>query len=278
VDQVLARIKGRGKKKVFKLLSDFTLFKTINITANACIEYNPDHNLDEDSWFKIDDFSQQAYCLEFLKPPFDSKSYDDLPKADFTDIAYLCALQGNDFYFQKITPSLFMTKKMIAFGEVATVEENDKRLVVNTLPDAIYQKGTDTLVFRNLASISSMFKGIDGLYKAATEAEVKQFLDESFVELASGYDAKKVSKPNRKRIALAMATLTAMSDPDRKGMLTYIDSYCKKELKFDQKNHKFEITTDNELKLLLYGIEQRFYTTPIGNEKRLANSVQAMTA
>jgi hypothetical protein len=278
VDQVLARIKGRGKKKVFKLLSDFTLFETINITANACIEYNPDHNLDEDSWFKIDNFSQQSYCLDLINTPFDSKDYDDLSKANFTDIAYLCALQGDDFYFQKITPSLFMTKKTIAFGEVATVEESDKRLVVNTLPDAIYQKGTDTLVFRNLASISSIFKGIDELYKAATEAEVKQFLDESFVELTSGYDAKKVSKPNRKRIALALATLTAMPEPDRKGMLVYIDSYCEKKLKFDHENHKFEITTDDELKLLLYGIEQRFYTTPIGNEKRLANSVQPMTA
>ena len=29
----------------------------------------------------------------------------------------------------------------------------------------------------------------------------------------------------------------------------------------------------NELKMLLYGIEQRFYTTPVGGEKRLANSV-----
>ena len=278
MDQVLARIKERGKKKVFKLLSDFTLFETINITANACIEYNPDHNLDEDSWFKIDNFSQKSYCLDLIKLPFDSKNYDDLPKAKFTEIAYLCALQGNDFYFQKITPSLFMTKKIIAFGEVATVEKNNKRLLVNTLPDAIYQKGSDTLVFRNLAAISSIFKGIDELYKAATEAEVKQFLDQSFVELAGGYVAKKVSKPNRKRIALAMATLTAMPESDRKGMFVYIDSYCEKKLKFDQKSHKFEITTDDELKLLLYGIEQRFYTTPIGNEKRLANSVQALVA
>ncbi|EAO7712372.1 ATP F0F1 synthase synthase, partial [Salmonella enterica] len=31
-----------------------------------------------------------------------------------------------------------------------------------------------------------------------------------------------------------------------------------------------------ELKYLLYGIEQRFYTTRFGNEKRLANSILRM--
>lgn len=41
------------------------------------------------------------------------------------------------------------------------------------------------------------------------------------------------------------------------------------------KNQKFEISNDDESKQL-YGIEQRFYTTPFGHEKRLANSVTAM--
>jgi hypothetical protein len=59
-------------------------------------------------------------------------------------------------------------------------------------------------------------------------------------------------------------------------LLDYIEDYCKQKLNFDQPNQKFEISTDDELKLLLYGIEQRFYTTPFGQEKRLANSVQAL--
>ena len=35
----------------------------------------------------------------------------------------------------------------------------------------------------------------------------------------------------------------------------------------------FDIGSEKELKELIYGIEQRYYTTEIGNEKRLANSV-----
>ena len=53
--------------------------------------------------------------------------------------------------------------------------------------------------------------------------------------------------------------------------------FCgEQKLRFDKENQKFEISNDDELKLLLYGIEQRFYTTPFGYEKRLANSVTAM--
>ena len=38
--------------------------------------------------------------------------------------------------------------------------------------------------------------------------------------------------------------------------------------------HQSSHVTLTMLVYLLYGIEQRFYTTPFGKEKRLANSVQ----
>ena len=64
-----------------------------------------------------------------------------------------------------------------------------------------------------------------------------------------------------------------MSSPEKLEMHIYIESYCEAKLKFDGKTNKFNISTDDELKMLLYGIEQRYYTTPFGHEKRLANSV-----
>jgi hypothetical protein len=244
---------------------------------NACIPYNPDHNLDEDSWFKIEAFSQKTFCISLLKKDFDSKDYHDLTKDNFSKITYLFSVQGDDFYFQKITPSLFVKRKTLVFGEAAKLETSQTRLVINALPDAVYFKAADTLIFKSLATISSIFKGIDELYKEATKEEVEQFLDKSFIELSNDYNVETVSKPNRKRIGLAMATLEAMSDDDKTNMLDYIDGYCgEQKLRFDKENQKFEISNDDELKLLLYGIEQRFYTTPFGHEKRLANSVTAM--
>lgn len=276
MDHILAHIKTRAKKRTFKLVSDQSLFDTVKVDLNACVPYDPDHNLDEDSWFKIEGFSQTAFCIDLLKKNYDSKDYDDLSKDNFSKIAYLFAVQGNDFYFQKITPSLFVKRKTLVFGETAELEKSQTRLVINALPDAVYFKATDTLIFKSLATISSIFKGIDELYKEATKEEVEQFLDESFIELSNNYSVEKVSKPNRKRIGLAMKTLEGMSVDDKTNMLEYIDGYCEQKLKFDQQNQKFEISTDEDLKLLVYGIEQRFYTTPFGKEKRLANSVQAI--
>lgn len=276
MDHILAHIKTRAKKRIFKLVSDQSLFDLVTVDLTACVPYNPDHNLDEDSWFKIEGFSQKAFCIDLLKKNFDAKDYDDLVKDNFSKIAYLFSVQGADFYFQKITPSLFVKRKVLVFGEAAELEKSQRRLVINALPDAVYFKAADTLIFKSLATISSIFKGIDELYKEATKEEVEQFLGESFIELSNNYSVEKVSKPNRKRIGLAMKTLEEMSVDDKTNMLEYIDGYCEQKLKFDQQNQKFEISTDEDLKLLVYGIEQRFYTTPFGNEKRCANSVTTM--
>ncbi|HAU1200063.1 TPA: ATP F0F1 synthase synthase [Legionella pneumophila] len=276
MDHILAKVKGREKKKYFKLISDKGLYDVLTIDLSTCVPYDPDHNLDEDSWFKIEQFGQQPFCIDLLNRDFDSKDYDDLKKNQFIHIAYLFSVQGEDFYFQKITPSLFLKRKTIVFGEAAKVEDSESRLVINRIPDAVYYKASDSLIFRNLATISSIFRGIDELYKEATCEEVKRFLDESFIELKNAYSVNNVSKTNRKRIGLAMATLKAMSTDDKSTMLSYIDEYCKEKLKFDQDSQKFSISTDNDLKLLLYGIEQRFYTTPLGQERRLANSIQLL--
>lgn len=276
MDHVLAKVRGPRKKPFFKLVSDYTLFDAVAIDVAGCVEYNPDHNLDEDAWFKIEEFSKQSFCIDLIQSDFDSKDYDDLTREQFAKIAYLFSVQGADFYFQKITPSLFIRRKTVSFGEAATVEESGIRLVVNSQPDAIYLRTSDMLVFRNLATISNIFKGIDELFKEATKEQVEEFLDESFIKLSNDYNVGRVSKLNRKRIALARATLEAMSEDNKSDMLSYIDGYCEQKLKLDKETNKFQISTDDELKLLLYGIEQRFYTTPFGQERRLANSVQAL--
>ena len=100
------------------------------------------------------------------------------------------------------------------------------------------------------------------------------FLSESFISLSEEYGVDQVSKPNRKRVTLAMETLATLSAAERADMLLYINDYCRAKVGFDEDAGTFLINNDDELKLLLYGIEQRFYTTTFGHEKRLANSVQ----
>ncbi|MBD2795764.1 ATP F0F1 synthase synthase [Xenorhabdus sp. 18] len=275
MNHLIAQIKTRKKEKRFKLLSEQNKVFEIETDNLALVNYDVDHNLDEDAWFKVDRFSQQDYCLDYLKRDFVAAEYNSLPKAEFTKIAYLCSVQDGSFFFQKVSPSVYLTKKLLGFGNIAHLEKSETRLCINRYPDAIYIPQQDRLVFRKLATISSIFTGIDSLYKEATNEEVQQFLEQNFIELADGYDLSKVSKPNRARIALARDTLASILEPEnRERMLAYIRSYSDESLAFDEANQKFEIKNDEQLKTLLYGIEERFYTTELGHQKRLANSVQ----
>ncbi|PZW65299.1 hypothetical protein F471_03778 [Pseudomonas sp. URMO17WK12:I1] len=276
MDHILAKIKRLTKNPFAKLISDHTLYEGVDPKITDCVPYSPDHNLDDDSWFKVEKISQQPYCLDIVKADFDSKDYNDLKKEQFLNIAYIISIQSGDFYFQKITSSLFLKRKIIGFGETVTIEEGNNRLIINKLPDAIYFKKIDTLYFRNLATISGIFKGIDCLYREATQQETEFFLQEDFIKLENNYTANSVSKPNRKRIALAMDALATMSEKDKSDIINYIGTYCDKNLIFNKKTKKFEISTDKELKLLLYGVEQRFYTTLVGEERRIANSVRTV--
>lgn len=215
MDQVLARIKRLRKNPYRRVLSDTTLYTALDLGSVSTVVYNADHNLDEDAWFKVDQFSKTGFFLEELSDNIDAKDYDDLGREKFADISYLMCVQGEDVYFQKITPSSYIQRKMIQFGEAAQLVETANRIVVKATPDAAYVRSKDILVFKDLATISSIFNGIDQLYKEATDAEVKDFLSSDFIKIKGDYSHNSVSKPNRKRLALVAETLKSMSEAQR---------------------------------------------------------------
>lgn len=277
MNHLIAKIKTRKREKLFKLFSDQETIFEINVDNLSLVDYEVDHNLDEEAWFKVGNFSEKSYCPDFIKRDFVTADYNDLEKRNFTKISYICVVQNNNFFFQKVSPSTYLSKKFIGFGDIAHLEKSETRLCINHNPDAIYLSESDTFIFRKLATISSIFPGIDTLYKEATNEEVQQFLDEDFLELTGDFSLDKVSKPNRARIALAMNTLAEMDNEEKLQIFIYIQGYCNETLDYDAETSKFEIQSDEQLKMLLYGIEERFYTTQLGKQKRLANSIQALT-
>jgi len=104
----------------------------------------------------------------------------------------------------------------------------------------------------------------------ATEEETIKFLNEHFIVLKNGFSSENVKKNNRKRIALAIDTLSHLKKTEQEQIFSYIGDYCPN---LKNSNDSFEIGNEDDLKMLLWGIEQRFYTTPIKKEKRVANSI-----
>lgn len=92
----------------------------------------------------------------------------------------------------------------------------------------------------------------------------------SFIKLKNGFEEKNVKNLNRRRIALIGDKMNQLSANDQKKVVQYISKYCPD---LDAAEDFIAIGSNRELKLLLYGLAERYYTTPIGEEKRIANSI-----
>ena len=276
MDYVLARVKSRKGTtidKFKKLLSDTTIY-AIDIDSISSIPYCGDSSVQDDEWFEIREFSKQEYCLDILRTPVESLSFQQFEKEQFSYIEYICAHQNsNEYHFQKVSKSNLIERKTITLGDVAKYTSGDKCIVIHEIPDAIYIKDKDILLFRNLSALTSIFKGIDQLYREATEEETNEFLKKDFITLGDNFTSLNVKKPNRKRIALALEALNTFDEEQKAAVFNSVKEYCPNLI---GQNETFKIESDEDLKYLLWGIEQRFYTTPDGREKRIANSVITM--
>jgi hypothetical protein len=252
------------------VISDEIMF-VLPENLDEAIGYDPSTLLEDKEWYVITTFSTMPYCLDFLMDEeFDSVDYEQLDLASFEKLDFIFSYQDGIYYFQNISKSQLVTKKLISFGERFSFDRNNTSIVIKDVADAIYVKSEDNLYFRKLSSISSIFHGIDQLHREATEAETAEFLNQGFVELAGDFSSTDVKIANRKRIALALDTLNNYCDEDKRTVFAYIKDYCPELTATDK---SFAVADENDLKMLLFGIEQRFYTTPVGEEKRLANSI-----
>lgn len=270
-----AKIKNRGSRIRKILHTDYIIFPSANDSVQESVPYDPQTILEEGVWYTLKDFSTTDYALSFLTEDINSAAYNQLTDAEFMQLEFIFSVSSdrNEIYFQKVGRAALTPKKsFIGFNNGFQYEPNSKFVAIKQYPDAIYKKKEDILLFRDLSSITSIFNGISELYREATKEEIQQFLDMEFV-VADGVAAESVTIPNRKRIALAMKTLNQLNQTETQEIHEYITEYCPK-LKGSE--NKFKVTNNEELSLLLYGIEQRFYTTRVGQEKRIANSIRKL--
>ena len=273
MNHLFAKVNDR-KNKYRILLSDVTVYE--NIDLSNVIEFQPSHSLDEEQWFYINSFSKKSYCIDLLKKEaINSVDYLELSKVNPEKILYLISYQDeNIFYFQRAYQSrVLKNKKLIHIGDDVKIESTGNSIIINDIPDAAYIKDIDRLYFRKFEVITPIFRGIEELYREATDEETEKFLVAKFIKLKDDYSVKSVKKANRKRIALAMKSLSEYTDKQKNTIFSYTSDYFP-DLQFD--GTSFEVSSEDDLKNLLYGIEQRLYTTVATNEKRCASSVYSL--
>lgn len=269
---ICVKLSQRENKKYRKMLSsEEMIFPEFDPENASTSPYTPGATLQDDDWFCITNAKGQEYSIDLLSEAVSTADMDSLTRAEFGKIDYLFVIDDRFIFFQNVSKSkLVSQKRIVHFGEGFIYKTDCAEIVIRDLPDAIYDKNADNLYFRKLESITGIFRGIDLLYREATQEETDSFLSNDFISLKDDYSGSKVKTANRKRIALAAKTLSELDESERKNIFKYIGDYCPK-LKVSE--NSFEVGSENDLKMLLYGIEQRFYTTPVGGEQRIANSV-----
>lgn len=277
MDFLLGLVKEKKDKKYktnyVKLLSNSKVFNLPDDIGEG-ISYDTEYKLEDDEWFSVENFSQQPYCSQFLKNRFISTDYRQIKASEKKYLQHLVYISDQIFYFQDISATSIIKNKLLSLKKME-VEKESEIIIIKELPDCIYIQSKDTLFFKNLITASRIFKGMNVLYKEATKEEVTSFLENSFIKLENNFHEGKIKKANRKRISMTLEVLSKLSNRQLKNIFSYTRSYVK-GLKYDDKNAAFLIENEIDLKNLMYGINERFYTTKQGKEKRVANSVRTI--
>ncbi|MDY0387531.1 MAG: hypothetical protein RBT65_10470 [Methanolobus sp.] len=273
MNHLLARTKGQNGEFVKVMSNENDLFDLPDLSEN--LTYTQSYTLEDDEWYKLDGFLSLGYENDLIGTIFDSTVYNQIDQQQYSKINYFCSKQGNYFLFQKMFPRRLLRKKWFKISEAPTLETNAPIIVLNSYVDAAYDINADILYFKSIARIKSIFRGIEELYREATQDEVNDFLNHNFISLDETFTSDNVKTANRKRIAIAIDTLNQFTEDDERQIFQYIRSYCED---VPVNGESFLISTENHLKKILYGIEQRYYTTPLGNEKRLANSTLTLSS
>lgn len=271
MNYLIAKLKGNGNNFLKVIASKNDILEMPDLTNIQ--NYTPEYKLEDDEWFKLDNFLSKNYKNGLIEQPFNGISLNQITVDKYKDIKYLCSKQNNFFLFQKMSIAQLLTKKWFKIADSPTLQTDKPIIVINEWIDAVYDKSNDILYFKEIAKIQPMFKGIESLYRTATQTEVDSFLTQSFITLGSSYTSADVKTANRKRIAMALDTLNSFTPSEVTQVVNYTKSYCPS---VPTSGSSFVINTEDHLKLVLFGIEQRYYTTLIHPEKRLANSILEM--
>lgn len=273
--QILGKIKCKRNELGYrKLISvDDNVYENITSLVQESILYNPNTLLEsKNQWYKLTEFSHNEFLNSNLNSIIESSaSYSMLKHEEWGLLVYLLVINDNFIYIQGIGKNISVKKKkLFKISDGFQYDAQREEIIIKDIPDAIYDIGADTLYFQKLLSLTKIFPGIDSLYKEATDQEIKTFLKKSFIILKNSFSYSEVKTLNRKRIALLQGMMVDLSIEEKMRIISYIGEYCSSLKRVED---AFEIGTEKDLKLLLYGLQERFYTTPIGDEKRIANSI-----
>lgn len=266
----IAKIKD-DEEHWYKIVDQVANEELSQIVLDDAVAYDP-NNTEANQWFKIDGFDQKEGFLPLLAQRINTADLDSLEREQYGRIEFIAFFDRGRYFMQKITRGNYLKKKWFSWdGDILRYQEDEGIIYINPIPNCIYDIGTKVIYFMDIAKAYGIFGSLKLDYQAATDDEANRFLQSDIVD-AQALPMEKVGVSNRKRITSVLAKYESYNSKEKATLREYIKKSVGDNLGFDDKAGKFLVNTDTQLRLLLYGIQQRFYMPPLEDEVQVATS------
>lgn len=237
------------------------------------IDYDPKDKIDSEQWFILKEFSKINKAQIVL--PEQTTSFNKVEPSRYKEIEFISSFipsyrsLGKIFLLNRITPSLCIKGKSILNFETKTptVTDNPKILLLKDTPDGIYVPDLDVLIFKNIGPLKPIFSSLEELYRAATKEEVESIFNSPFIEVSIKYEEIGIS--NLKRIngefSRKIEDLT-IEEINKKNKDYGLGLHCE--------NGKVRLCTSNDVKNLLFILDERLYEGEASGQKRIATAIR----
>lgn len=287
-------VKLKDKTKNIYRTIDSTVASVFNLFPPELEQLTPFSNnilLGDNGWFYIEVFNERFHRKVGDLPPASieveaeknniweqimqetsTANYNILDKSEVNKVGSLFVTRDRYTFFQRVRRTKQVKWRGIqCINGKFVFQETSEIINIKENPDAVYDRFAHRLYFNNFEMIVGAFPGVEQLRRKADPEEIKRFLENDLIPMQGGLTADDVKTANKRRIATAAKILERVkSEKKENEMLAYLKEYWPTE---KIENNRFIVSSDKELKDLLYGLEERYYKTSVFKEKRLANSV-----
>lgn len=240
-----------------------------SITLDDTMIYDANNDMAH-QWFRIENFNNNEAFMPSLFSEFDVADLEDLTRQQYDTIEFIAFHEEGKYYIQKITKSAYMTKRWFAWNEqIVRYHSESNMLNINPIPHCIYDSNTHNLYFMDISKAYGIFKQLRVDYAQATNGEVESFLSSDIVE-TNNFNITNVGVANRKRINSILRQYNNYTEEQKNTLKDYIHDKVGDNLTLH--DNRFIVSSDKDLRLLLYGIQQRFYVPPLSGETQVATN------
>jgi hypothetical protein len=283
--QFVGRLKNGNSVLIFSeendnlsVIEDGFCFPVITLEK----EFQLDYTLDTNEWFyvNLDDNEKAQMISNYLMALESSADTNNIVNRQYSELVafYLISkdLDGKlGIIFNRIFDKYYIVSKtFLKFSlNEACVSKEENVVEFNNRVDAYWDDVTSKLYFKNYSFVKPLFEGIEKFYRCATSEEVNAFVDSEFFQIEDSFKRDKLGERALKHIAeiIDQKAIDLNDVAIRVLYNEYANDYSESGFLISNIG-KFILTKSADLTNVINLLQEKYYTSQITREKRVANS------